>query len=118
MLCRVLGWAAVTSSCVMKESLIVRQILDYLNAKRVFNFRLNSGIIFGQHKGKQWAFRAHTLGTGVADICVPSPGTLWIEVKNEKGKQSIEQKEFEQMVTKLGHRYILARSIDDLEGVI
>jgi hypothetical protein len=100
----------------MRESEVLKQIIDYLNARHIFNMRLNTGAFFGGEE-KRWAFRSHNLGPGCADILVPGRGSIWIEVKNEKGKQSAVQRGFEQMVTTYGHIYILARSIDDLKGM-
>jgi hypothetical protein len=52
----------------MTESQIVRQILDYLAAERIFAFRLNTSAFSGEHKGKRWFTRSHSLGAGAADI--------------------------------------------------
>lgn len=98
----------------MKEADVQRQILDYLKAEHRFAMRVNTGAFVLEANGKQRLFRSHSLGPGAADILVPASGSLWIECKNEKGKQTIAQKGFEQMVEELGHLYVLARSIDDL----
>src|SRR5215468_1130932 len=97
----------------MKEAEVLKQIRDYLAAKRIFNFRLSTGSFFFEDR----AFRAHLLGQGAADIVCPPPGTVWIEVKNEKGQQTFRQKAFEELVKGYGHKYVLARSIDDLQGI-
>jgi len=48
---------------------------------------------------------------GVADMAYLIPGSIvWIEWKTETGRQSPEQKSFEQMVTRLGMRYYIVRS--------
>lgn len=106
----------------MKESDIQKGILDLLAAERVFHVRMNSGAMFGEHKGKKWAVRFGE--KGMADILViPKVGSwtipaLWIEVKNEKGKQPDDQKAFQARVEEEGHRYLLARSIDDVLACI
>ena len=99
----------------MKEAAILRQIADYLSAQRIFFFRLNTGSLFGGSE-RRWAFRAHSLGAGAADILALPAGLppLWIEVKNQRGRQSQAQKEFERTVREQGHKYVVARSIDDL----
>ena len=102
----------------MRESDIVKQMLDYLRARHTFAFRLGTGTIILPYKGTMRAFRGHDLGPGAADIMVPPEGTIWIEVKNERGRQSAAQKSFEQMVTAFGHKYILGRSVDDLKGKV
>ena len=48
---------------------------------------------------------------GVADMAYLIQGSIvWIEWKTETGRQSPEQKAFEQMVTRLGMRYYIVRS--------
>lgn len=113
----------------MTESQIVRQILDYLAAEHIFAFRLNTSAFSGEYKGKRWFTRSHSLGPGAADIlAIPEIRLpveqlrivlrpIWIEVKTAKGKQSSEQKSFQDHVESLGHRYILARSVDDVRAL-
>jgi len=109
----------------VSESQIVRQILDYLAAEHVFAFRLNTSAFSGEYKGKRWFTRSHSLGSGVSDIlalpeiydiCADTDMILptWIECKTENGKQSEHQKCFQIYVESLGHKYILARSVDDI----
>ena len=107
----------------MKESDIQKVIMDYLAAKGIFAIRMNSGAMFGSHKGKRWAVRFGL--KGMADILAfpymdCDPGhclrraiwPTWIEVKNEKREQTPEQEVFASIVEREGHRYILARSLD------
>ena len=114
----------------MKEQDIQKCILDYLAAEHIFAFRLNTG----GAKVHGGFLRSHSLGAGAADIlampricesghrnCLELSGKFhgeitptWIEVKNTKGRQSAEQKSFQEYVEGLGHRYILARSVDDV----
>lgn len=102
----------------MKESDILKQITDYLTVKGYWWSRMNSGAMFGSHNGKRWAVRFGR--KGMADIlmtrnnCLGELRLVWIEVKNEKGVQSEDQKKFEIETKGEGHWYILARSIDDL----
>jgi hypothetical protein len=113
----------------MKESQIVCQILDYLAAERIFAFRLNTSAFKGEHKGKSWFTRSHSLGPGAADIVATIPQeycgnrkeldlrfqiVTWIECKTSTGKQSPQQRNFQEHVESLGHRYILARSVDNV----
>jgi hypothetical protein len=115
----------------VSESQIVRQILDYLAADHIFAFRLNTS---ATKIGNRF-FRAHSLGPGASDIlsfpvvsgfvhsneCLNHPvrhiQPTWIEVKTSTGKQSLEQKSFQEHVESLGHRYILARSVDDIRAL-
>ena len=52
---------------------------------------------------------------GVADliVCRPCGELVFVEVKDDKGKQSPKQIDFQQRVTKLGFRYLLVRSLED-----
>ena len=120
----------------MTETQIVKQILDGLAASRIFAFRLGTGAFFGESaKGKGWKFQAHSLGRGAGDILAfvpfdagqpyqkdiltyPGITPLWIEVKTATGKQSPEQKTFQEYVEGLGHRYIVARDFFDVQKVI
>lgn len=105
--------------------MIQAAIMDWLAAEHILAFRMNSGAMFGEYKGKRWAVRFGT--PGMADVlafddwepalpsammrlCVPT----WIECKAPKGVQSEDQKSFEQLVKSYGHRYILAKSLDDV----
>jgi hypothetical protein len=48
---------------------------------------------------------------GVADMAYLIQGSIvWIEWKTDTGRQSPEQKSFEQLVTHLGMRYYIVRS--------
>jgi hypothetical protein len=100
----------------MKESAVLKQVMDYLQARRVFAFRLGTGAFFFEHR----AFRAHSLGPGAADILALPQGKppVWIEVKATGGRQRAEQCIFEAVVLTEGHKYVLAYSIDDLEGIL
>lgn len=113
----------------MKESDVLRQVLDYLWAERRFAIRLNTGTLFfgdrsapatswGTRPKRPRIFRAHNLGPGTADVLVVPPGATWIECKASWGRQRPEQKQFEQWVIEYGHKYILTRSVDDLIGMV
>lgn len=60
-----------------------------------------------------------TLGLwpGVADLLDWSPigWPTYIEVKSDTGKQSKDQRRFQSIIEALGVRYILARSVEDVE---
>jgi hypothetical protein len=103
------------------ESLVLEAILEYLAVKHIFALRMNSGSIrMEAQNGRTRYFKGHEAGTadvlalvynGVGEGCLPH----WIEAKAENGKQSELQREFQQRVEAEGHRYILARGIEDLE---
>jgi len=62
--------------------------------------------------------KAEGLTAGVADICIMLEGgrTLWLELKSSKGRQSDYQKGFQAICDRIGHTYILARSLDEAVG--
>ena len=110
----------------MKESEIQRQIWDYLAARQVLAFRMNTGAMKTDNRFlrfgvvgmadllafKESAYPAH--GSGIMLLITP----VWLEVKNAKGVQSEYQKSFQKQVESHGHLYVLARSVDDVVEVI
>ncbi len=57
--------------------------------------------------------------SGVSDLIIVVPGcVVFVEVKDDKGKQSEKQLEFESDVKKLGFEYILVRSVDEFQEKI
>lgn len=117
----------------MKESAILRQILDYLAAKHVFALRMNTGAVSAEHNGKKRFMRFGVPGqadilafpwrerhciihgtAGVFKYILPT----WLECKTETGKQSDLQKSFQAQVEAEGHLYVIARDVSDLEGVV
>ncbi len=112
----------------VKESVVQKQILEWLAAKHILAFRMQSGATLSTYKGKSRLFRYGV--PGMADILAfpmkrrffgdSSQWTepTWIECKAAKGKQSELQKSFQDQVEDAGHTYILAKSIDDLEGIL
>lgn len=56
---------------------------------------------------------------GVSDlICVLPNHILFIEMKSKTGRQSLEQKQFQQKVESLGFDYYLIRSFDEFHNLI
>jgi hypothetical protein len=113
------------------EGAIQKSILDWLAAKRILAYRMNTGAV----KTDARFFRFGV--PGMADILafplqMPVSGmvcefgknptfkrafvhdrfVVWIEVKTEKGRQSEFQKSFQAQVEEAGHRYLLVRSLD------
>lgn len=72
-------------------------------------FRMNSGKVKVRGGWMQLA------PNGTSDILVfPVSGPVtWVETKIKNGKQNEDQLEFELRVKMFGHRYILARTIDE-----
>ncbi len=110
------------------EADVKREVLRLLKCRGLISFVMNAGSTFLSHKGKMRCIRGNPAGT--ADLLVfvnhpffntstgrfdrfPSP--LWLECKSSEGKQSPVQKQFQQMVKREGHTYLLVRSAEEVE---
>lgn len=111
------------------EAAVQAAILEWLAARHILAFRMQSGATVSTYKGKTRMFRYGT--PGMADILAFDhwfmeqglghghfiyKAPIWIECKALKGKQSELQKSFQSQVEADGHRYIIARSIEDVEA--
>ena len=114
------------------------EYLQYaMNQGKLWFSRMNAGsFIAGQGTPSERMIKG--AGKGTADLIVIQPGEVhikhlihdligashpitlvtFIECKSTKGKQSKEQKKFEELVTKLHCRYAIVRSVDDLQEVL
>jgi len=97
------------------ESEILNQILDYLNKRGIFSFRVNNGAIFDKNiNGYRKLGKFHL--KGVSDIIgVLNGKILCIEVKKETGKISKEQEAFLAKIARSGGVAFVARSIEEVE---
>lgn len=97
----------------MKETDIQRQCLDYLSARHLFHFRCNSGMA---KVGKRYIRYGVS---GCPDIiCVIKGQFVGVEVKDADGKQSHDQWIFQQDLERAGGRYLLVRSVEELEAAL
>ena len=57
---------------------------------------------------------------GVADVhlCFPNGKLVYIEFKTATGRQSAEQKEFQQQVESLGFKYYIVRSLEEFKEIV
>ena len=105
----------------MLESEIQKQIIKYLDLKGIYYFSVPNEL---GGKGKAAMIRTRKLKgmglkSGVADLVVLLPGeALFLEVKQPKKYQRPSQKEFEEIVSDLGFRYYVVRSLEDVVEVI
>lgn len=117
----------------MKERDVQKLILGWLQAKRIFAIRMNVGAVRAEYQGTKRFVRfgvagqadilafpwiSHLQGNGPHLINAREIWPVWIEVKGEKGRQSELQKSFQAQVEAEGHRYVLARSLDDVIAVL
>ncbi len=96
-----------------KESDIQRTILEYLEIKKIFHYRNNSGAFV---KDKHF-YRFGAVGSPDI-ICVKDGKYIGIEVKGKTGKQSDGQIKFQEELESAGGVYILARGLDDIMKVL
>ena len=94
-----------------------KAILQYLEAKKVFHWRNNSGAIQSEYKGKSRFMRYGYSGS--PDIIAVVGGRfIGIEVKDIKGKMNPNQEIFKENLEKAGGLYLLAKSIDDVMKIL
>lgn len=117
------------SSILEKD--VQRAITDYLKAEKIPCWRMNSGDRFGSYNGKKWRIKGHepgtpdllaapevTLGDSIGCSGFLTRAYLWIEVKRPGGKQSVEQKNFEQFCKEHDMLYIVATSVDEVRDFV
>lgn len=124
----------------LSEDDVKKGVLGYLqyamNQGKLWFSRLNAGDIFIKNKdGSYRSFKG--AGKGTADFIVIQGGNVqkyykaiakgtpcsvafvtFVECKSSKGKQRLEQVEFEEQVIKLNCRYRIVRSVDELMEVL
>ena len=98
----------------MYEKDIQRQILEFL---RIIGAVAGKTKTTGTFDPKRQCFRKDPyIFSGFPDLAFFYKNVFgFIEVKSEKGKQSDEQKRFEQLCKDSGIIYILARSVEDVK---
>lgn len=98
-----------------EEQKIQDAILGAIKLRGLFAFPIrNHGLLNAKTGAYNRVERHHV--AGVPDLAVLMDGgrILWVEVKTEKGRQSAEQIAVESRLQSLGHRYIVARNVDDV----
>ena len=88
-------------------------MLEYLQRKRIFHYRNNSGARVLFYKGKRRFLRFGAVGSPDI-VCVINGQYVGIEVKGDDGKQSEHQKSFQENLEKSGGKYILTYSLEDV----
>ena len=88
-----------------------------LNNPRYCIFAVPNGGLRTKHE----AMKLKATGTlsGVSDLIVIKPNkAIFVEVKTDIGRQSEDQKKFEEIVKNLGFEYHLVRSLQDFKKII
>lgn len=90
------------------ESDVLRAVLDYAARLGGYGYRQNSGAVVSTYKGKKRFIRYGE--PGASDTVLVIRGvTLFVECKDETGKQSQEQKAWQYAIEAAGGVYLLAR---------
>jgi hypothetical protein len=98
------------------ESAIQGAILDYLLARGLVAYRINSGAVKTETGG---FFRGAPVGHPDLVAILPPMGRLWyIEVKTATGKQTAHQQAFAAKASAAGALVTVARRIEDVEVVL
>lgn len=99
-----------------KEKDVLREILLYLRARGVFHIRINTMGVFDF--SRKIYMKSPNTTLGVSDIIILKAGKMiCLEAKSPTGKQSPEQKQFEQNVKRNGGEYYLVRCVQDVINV-
>ena len=102
----------------LTEHQIQSQILQYLEIKKIFHWRNNSGATVSSYTNKAGETKNRFIrygAKGSADIiCIHAGKCVLIEVKSKTGKLTPEQKTFLSNAEKSGAICIVARSLDDV----
>ena len=99
----------------MKEIELQKQIVEYLNYRKFYVWRANSGVMFIKNRnGGTRAFKSNPKGT--ADIIgrTPEGYFLAIEVKVEKNKPDQAQLDFLEVINVGKSIAFVAYSLDDV----
>jgi len=96
------------------------EILDYLNQRGdCLAFKVNTMGVFDITTGRHRSKSKYDLN-GQADITAAFKGgiVIFFEVKKPGGRQSPAQKAFEDRLKKLGNRYFVVVTVDDVRKAI
>ncbi len=103
----------------MSEAKIQADIVQYLQTRGVYFFSVPNEAAGRDAAIRMARLKAMGLRSGVSDMVLIFPGqVVFVEVKDEKGKQSDNQRRFQDKVNELGFDYFLVKSVEDVEKVV
>lgn len=103
----------------MSEAKIQADIVQYLQTRGVYFFSVPNEAAGRDAAIRMARLKALGLRSGVSDMVLIFPGqVVFVEVKDDKGKQSDAQRRFQDKVNELGFDYYLVRSVEDVEKVV
>ena len=105
------------------ENNLQAEIYKWFHNTYCLKNHINRGLIFSIPNGgtrnikEAMTFKATGLLKGASDLIVifPNGKLCFVELKTDKGVQSIEQKDFECRVSSLGFEYHLIRSLEEFK---
>ena len=101
----------------IKEKDIQLAICNYLSLKKYFFWRQNTVPVINHNTGNFRAMPKYSK-TGVPDIILVKNGLfIGLEVKRPQGKQSDNQKKFQEELENAGGKYYLVTSLDDVLNI-
>jgi hypothetical protein len=109
---------------VRPETIIQRQIREYLSGKGLHSVHVPNGAVLSGDKVKRSrqmsALKQDGLLPGFPDLLIyADAGRIGhLEVKSPKGTQQATQKAVQAWLGALGHRYAVVRSVDDTEAAL
>lgn len=90
------------------ESDVLRSVLDYAARLGGYAYRQNSGAVISEYRGKKRMIRYGEPGASDT-VLVIGGGVYFVECKDELGKQSDEQKAWQEQIEAAGGVYLLVR---------
>lgn len=99
----------------MPESDVVRDVLDYAN-RIGYGYRQNSGAIVSEYKGRKRFIRYGEPGASDTVLIIRGM-TIFAECKDETGKQSDAQRDWQAAVEAAGGVYVVCRPSDWQERI-
>ena len=100
-----------------KEADLQKQIVALLRHNDIPVFAVRNE----RNEGMADAIRSQQMGRvkGAPDLIAGKDGvSYWLELKTDKGRQSPEQKCFEELAPQFGAKYLIVRSTNDIKGLL
>jgi len=106
---------------ILKEKDIQKTILDWGGIRKIPMHRIN--VIGTPYKKNGLTYYRPAPNVGMADILATPvieniPVCVWLEVKTSKGRQSVNQRRFEEKINKIKGHYYVVKSIEDVERAL
>jgi len=105
-----------------EESLIQAECVEWFKNNYCLKHHNPRYDIFSVPNEATWNnnnFKAMGVRKGASDLVIVLPDkVLFVEMKDQKGSQSDEQIDFENVITKLNHNYKLIRSVTQFKEMI